>query len=386
MTARQKGASAEIPPYERGAFELDVAHTLAHDMGVFADLCRHTGQRFYALVNASQCGEIDEGRQDENPIARWVERYQLQAEQLFRHTPEAALAAAGPWLIELPSSPELLHGLARIAGVAHAMSLVASPLSLPRLAAHLRSWLDGLILPDAAIADDDAAGAVVRWFDPRIGFDMVALWPDDLRHDFLRAFTWAGWNDCFETRGLRCSTPREASCVIREEPILLDRKLLLELAQLNHAEDLLAQVLEHAEPRAFELVAPALQRWVARDQWDVAQQLGIADRESQAAMLHHALSLHPGLSRLPGLEERLSEERLAGGSLSHVLNAQPEAWWQEHRDTSPRAWDSWAHHFLAPLQARREAHGAAHPFAALLAPLAHAGQTPSLTTPPTLPS
>jgi hypothetical protein len=41
---------------------------------------------------------------------------------------------------------------------------------------------------------------------------------------------------------------------------------------------------------------------------------------------------------------------------------------------------------LAPLQVRREAHGAAHPFAALLAPLPHAAQTPSLTTPPTVPS
>jgi hypothetical protein len=387
MTTRKVEASVEISPYERAAFELDVAHALAHDMAAFADLCWHTGQRFYALVNASQCGDIEEGRQSDHVIAPWVERHQLQAEQLFRHTPEAALAASGPWLIELPSSaPELFHEVARIAGVAHAMSLLASPLSLTRLAGHLRSWLDGLILSEPAIPDDEATGAVVRWFDPRIGFDMVALWSEDLQHDFLRAFTWAGWDDCFQPRGLRCSTSRSADSAIRSAPMPLDRETLLALTQLNPAEDLLAQVLDEAGPGAFELIAPALQRWVARDQWDVARQLKIADRDSQAAMLHHALSVHPGLSRLPGLEERLSEERQSGGSLVHVFAAQSETWWEEHRQAAPRAWSKLAHHFLGPLRERREVVGIAHPFAALLPIPSHSGGPSSASSSPTSPS
>lgn len=368
----------DIPPYERMAFEHELAQTLAHDIGVFAESCRQSEQRCYALVSVGQCEEIQQNRQDDSRMARLVQRHMLEVEALFWHTPEAELAGIGPWLIELPLSsqgtamwPALLHELALEAGVVHALSLVASPLRPLTLARHMRSWMKGLILPDPGLVGDEAVGAVLRWFDPRIGFDMVSLWPESEQRDFLRAFTWAGWDARFEPRGMRCSRPRAPASAERTEPLPLDMPLLQAIAPLSRAEELLDDVRQQAEAKAFDHIAPALQCWVAIDQLSAIQRLAIDDHDSKITLLHHALSLHPGLSRLPGLKERLAEEARSGGVLAHVLDAQSEQWWQEHREAAAGVWAQWAHHFLMPLQARLAIGGAAHPFMALLPPALH---------------
>lgn len=260
----------DIPPYERVAFEQEIARTLSHDMAVFADRCRQNEQRCYALVSAGQCEEIKQDCQDDSRMARLVQRHALEVEALFQHTAEAALASIGPWLIELPLSsqgaavaPELLHELALEAGVVHALSMVSSPLRSLTLANHLRSWMRGLILPDPSLVGDEAVGAVLRWFDPRIGFDMVSLWPESEQRDFMRAFTWAGWDARFEPRGTRCSRPRAPASAERTEPLPLDMPLLQAIAPLSRAEELLDDVRQQAEAKAFDHIAPALQRWVA---------------------------------------------------------------------------------------------------------------------------
>lgn len=351
----------EIAAYEREAFEQDIAQTLAHDMNAFARLSHRAGQRCHALVSAGQCGAVDEHRQEDSWTARLVAQGQLDATPLFLHTPEAAAAGVGPWLIELPAPREgaapsrLLHDLAHGAGAVHALSLMASPLRPTALAAHLRSWLDGLIPADPAIADDEAVGAVVRWFDPRIGFDMVALWPEADRRDFLRAFTWAGWDVRFHPRGLPCSKPHAPASAERVAPMLLHKELLLSMVPLNQADELLAEVLEAGEAQAFAHIAPALLRWIALDQVQAAQRLGIADRDARLTLLHHSLSLHPGLPRVPGLQEWLAEAAGQGRTLAHVLDARPPGWWQRQRNAAPHAWAQWAHQFLVPLQARRDA-------------------------------
>ena len=370
-----------VAPYEKTSFEHQLAQTLAHDMAVFVEMSHKAQLRCYALVNVGQCGEVTEDRKHDSQIAHVVQRHGLNTEELFRHTPEVALAGIGPWLIELPAplaaslpaplsaSPQTcgaLFDLALHAGTQQALSLVASPLRPAHLAAHLRSWLHGLILPDPTIASDEAMGGVICWFDPRTGFDIVACWPEIDQHNFLSAFTWAGWSAAFEPQGRRCSTFPIFQSAERTEPLPLGKNLLLALAPLNRADELLADVLERAETKTFAPIAPALQRWVALQQVLAAQQLGIADRESCLTLLHHAMSLHPDLSRLPGLHEHLIKEAASGRALAHVLNARPLAWWQEHRDAAPAVWAQWAHHFLAPAKARRIENSAMHPFAGLL--------------------
>lgn len=369
----------DIPRYERVAFEQEIARTLSHDLAVFADLCRQNEQRCYALVSTGQCEEIKQDRQYDSRMARLVQRHALEVEALFQHTAEAALASIGPWLIELPLSsqgaavaPELLHELALEAGVVHALSMVSSPLRSLTLANHLRSWMRGLILPDPSLVGDEAVGAVLRWFDPRIGFDMVSLWPESEQRDFMRAFTWAGWDARFEPRGMRCSRPRAPASAERTEPLPLDMPLLQAIAPLSRADELLDDVRQQAEAKAFDHIAPALQRWVAIDQLSAIQRLAIDDHDSKITLLHHALSLHPGLSRLSGLEERLAEEARSGGVLAHVLDAQPQQWWQEQRQVAAGVWAQWAYHFLMPLQMRLAISGVAHPFTALLPAALHA--------------
>ncbi|WP_341889748.1 DUF4123 domain-containing protein [Variovorax sp. YR752] len=358
----------EIPAYEREAFEDEISQTIAQDIGTFARLARQTGQRCYALVNAGQCGAVEEDRQEDGWAARLMARYQLDATPLFLHTPEAAAIGVGPWLVELPSMPDAapwLHNLARGAGAVHALSLVASPLRPVTLAAHLRSWLDAVIPPDPALEDDEAVGAVLRWFDPRIGFDMVTRWPDDVRQDFLSAFTWAGWNAEFHPHGLRCSKPYAPRSAARTTPLQLDKDLLLTMAPLNRADALLAHVRDRFGSQAFQHIAPAIQRWIALDQLQAVQQLGLPDFEDWITLLHHSLSLHPELSYLPGLAESLVDARHAGRSLAHVLEAQPAEWWQQQQNAAPRTWAQWASRFLAPLQARRGTPDAAHAFSTL---------------------
>lgn len=363
-----------VAPYERTNFEYQLAQTLAHDMSVFVEMSCKAQLRCYALVNVGQCGEVPEDRQQDSQIAHVVRDHGLNIEALFRHTPEAALAGIGPWLIELPASllanaqtGGALYDLALHAGTVQALSLVASPLRPAVLAAHFRSWLHGLILPDPTIAHDESMGGVIRWFDPRTGFDIVSCWPEAEQRNFMSAFTWAGWSATFEPQGRRCSAFPVFRSVERTEPLLLNKELLLALAPLNYADELLADVLEQAETKTFVSIAPALQRWVAIQQVNAAQQLGITDRASRLTLLHHALSLHPDLSRLPGLQERLDREAASGRVLSHVLDARPPAWWQEHRNAAPAIWAQWAHHFLAPALARKTDNLATHPFVGLLA-------------------
>lgn len=358
-------------PYQRASFEQDLAQVLAHDMASFAWLACRAGQRCCALVDAGPRGLVDVHWQGESWMHRLIAQYELEGTPLFFRTPEAHAAESGPWLVDLPMSPEgevpaeLLFDLAQGPGMTQALSLVASSLRPITLAKHLRSWLEGWIPADPDLPGDEAFGAVVRWFDPRIGFDMVALWPEKERRDFLRAFAWGGWDVQFNPRGFRCSEPHAPQGAHRTEPLLLDKGLLLAMVPLNQADELLAEVMEQEGAQAFAHVSPVLQRWIAFDQMQAIEPLPLADRDSRMTLLHHALTLHPGMPRLPDLHARLVKEVGAGRLLSHLLHSLPASWWQSHREAAPGVWAQWAHHFLAPLQERCAARNAGHPFTAL---------------------
>ncbi|PZQ65006.1 MAG: hypothetical protein DI563_26120 [Variovorax paradoxus] len=230
----------DFAPYDRQSFEREIEQTLVSDMAAFARLSQRSGMHCHALVDAAACGQLDEQRPDEGAIARLAARHPVEATPLFLLTPEADIAGAGPWLIELPVSedgeavPALLSDLARVAGLAQALSLMASPLRSTTLAIHLRGWFDGRIPADPTIADDEDAGAVLRWYDPRVGFDMVALWPEADRDAFLSAFTWAGWDAAFTPRGLRCTRSRDPRAAPRPQPMTLGTDLLRAMGVLSH--------------------------------------------------------------------------------------------------------------------------------------------------------
>ncbi len=362
----------DFVPYDRQSFERDIEQTLVSDMAAFARLAQRSGMHCHALVDAAACGPLEEQRPDEGAIARLAARHPVEATPLFLLTPEADIAGAGPWLIELPVSddgeaaPVLLSDLARVAGLPHALSLMASPLRSTTLAIHLRGWFDGRIPADPTIADDEDADAVLRWYDPRVGFDMVALWSEADRDAFLSAFTWAGWDAAFTPRGLRCTRPRDPRASPRSQPMTLGTDLLRAMGALSQADDLLADAQGNAQADAFDAVAPALRRWVAIDQWQQARHLGLESRESCMALLHTALTLHPGVSRLEGLREHLAQGASGGHTLEHLLATRSVDWWAEHRRAAPDVWARWAHHYLEPLRERRMAPAAAHPFVALL--------------------
>ena len=360
---------------DRSAFEHAVTQTLVRDIDTFVQLAQQAGQRCFALLNVLECREGFDSAPDAGPVADLVRRYKLVPEKLLMHTPEAALADIGPWLIELPtsspdraSSTELLHDLARESGLFHGLSLLASPLRIGTLAAHLRSWLHGTILPDPDLKNDEAMGALLRWFDPRVGFDMVSLWPTPERHQFLQAFTWGGWDIHLAPVGHRCSAGRMPQRADRVGRLLLDKCLLIAMAALSRADDLFADVVEQGQPRTFAAIAPALQRWIAANQYDAAIGLGIADRASRVCLLHHALSVHPNLSASPGLKGRLANEVPFGRGLAHVLAAQTPDWWQTRRAAAPAIWAQWTSQFLSPLTERQALAPAGHPFAALMRP------------------
>lgn len=143
----------------------------------------------YALVSAGQC--------EEGVVARMVAMQELACERLFMQTPEAEMADIGPWLVEIPtsSSESLRYALAHQAA-AEALTLMASPLRLQKLSAHLRGFLSGTLL--------DGSSVLLRYFDPRIGFDMFAHWSDPVQRKFSRPLAWwAGWDGDLRIRYIK---------------------------------------------------------------------------------------------------------------------------------------------------------------------------------------
>ncbi|QFZ84903.1 DUF4123 domain-containing protein [Variovorax paradoxus] len=346
-----------LPPHEPAAFNKEVTQALAHDMGVL--LTCSTSMPRYALVELGQCEMTDR-----EAIALGVQTHGLEVERLFDGTPESELADQGPWLIQFPVQPSgaLLETLALHAGVHHALSMVASTLALDDLANHMRSWIEGLIPPDPTIDGDESCGAVLRWFDPRIGLDMPGCWPAADRLQFMQAFRWwAAWGADFSPRvmqgpGLNRAAPRA-------EPLPLDQALLLALDQLNTAETMLASVRENdIEPGELDHIAPALQRRLAHRLLDEAQRLGLGEWADQYMLLAMGLRLHPDIAEAQALQPILvaaaTGEQGLGAAIADIDNAV----WRDLVEEAPQVLALHSHALLEPLRQRRLAAVSAHPF------------------------
>ena len=79
---------------------------------------------------------------------------------LFEETPHAALAAAGPWLIDVSRHAELAEALAKIEDARPLVSWLITPLTFDGLADLLRLKLT-VKLPDGK-------EALLRCYDPRV--------------------------------------------------------------------------------------------------------------------------------------------------------------------------------------------------------------------------
>jgi hypothetical protein len=271
-------------------------------------------QRRHALVSVGQC--------DEGAVAAMVGTHGLAYEQLFMQTPEADMAHIGPWLVELPLDPSdaLLHALARMAAT-EAVSFLGSAMRPPKLAEHLRRFMSG-VLPDGS-------SVLLRYFDPRIGFDMLTHWTGDVRQRFLAPLAWwAGWDAGFQPRRFQGASSAPASSS-GDAAIELDAEWLQAIDAIGEPQltvALLAEELAETDSQASrELSAlhPWLCRQIARDALAFARSAGCDGWEDRMLACRLALLTHPRFHSDPGFTAALLDMR--GQSLGDVMAALPTA-------------------------------------------------------------
>lgn len=347
----------DVLPHAPAVFEAEVAQTLGHDIALLLQRC--AGLPCYALIEMGQCSTVDR-----QAIGQCARTHRLDANRLFAGTPESELADEGPWLIRLPAHPadELLDVLARHAGVHHALSFVASPLGLRELASHMKGWLEGFVPADPNIEGDEPSGAVLRWFDPRIGLDMTGCWPAADRLRFMTALRWwATWGPDFSPRLLH--GPKLNAAAPRAEPLPLERPLLIALDRLNRAESMLASVRENdIEPGELDHIAPALQRWLAHRLHADAQRLGLVDWGDQYMFLAMGMRLHPDIASVPFWRRACTAASAGQRSLSEAIEDVDADLLQQLAQDAPRALALHSQALLEPLRQRRLAAAPSHLF------------------------
>lgn len=294
-------------------------------------------RRHYALVSAGQSHAVDP--------ASLLEAHGLDHEQLFLQTPEADMADAGPWLIALPPAPDasLLSALSAQA-CDDALTLLASPIKLAPLAAHLRSFLHARLE-----GGDEDVPVLLRYFDPRIGFDAVEHWPAEARRAFLQPMAWwAGWDAQGQAR--RLSGPGRTASTHQARPMRLSKTWSDALATVGApqlAAALLAEELEetrHADVHWLTRMHPLLQRGIAREAMDFATGAGLVtwnDRLTacrQALLTHAAFHSHPALAKAPAAPPSQSDSaESAPPTLDALLTTLPASvrqGWLHDRDAA----------------------------------------------------
>ena len=355
-------AHTDLPlPHEPAAFRQQVAQALAHDLALLLQPGDELAR--YALVELGQCTP-----EDQQVIAYCVKALGLNIKRLFAGTPENDLADQGPWLISLPvnAEPALLQALALHAGLSHALSIIASPLVLSEMADHMRGWLEGLIPADPGIEGDEPSGAVLRWFDPRIGLDMIGSLPAPDRRQFMGAMRWwASWSHDFTPRVVY--GPVKNVVAPRVEPLPLDMPLLRALDQLNTAETMLASIRENdIEPGELDAVAPALQHWLAHRLLATAKQMGLEDWSNQYMLVAMGLRLNCDVAHCTALQEVFRAAAAGNRPLTEAIGDLPPALVNELAQQAPKALARNAQLLLEELHRRSEAPARTHPFHILL--------------------
>ena len=279
----------------------------------------------YALVSAGQCKE--------GAIAEMVAMHALPHERLFIRTPEAEFADIGPWLVCLPAQPgeSLLHDLAHQAAQ-HALTVLSSPLHLFKLGEHLRRFMYGTAIDETPV--------LLRYFDPRIGFDVVANWQPDIRRNFMQPLGWwAGWSGFFEPQHL--SGKAIVDALPSPVRILLTDQWSDAIDAVGEAHltaALLAEELEDTAPATAEQLAqihPLLQRHIAQDALNFVDQAQLTGWDNKALACRQALLKHARFYTHPAFKEALRQTDAAGPyALRNAMRAMPaktaQDWARDH--------------------------------------------------------
>lgn len=124
--------------------------------------------RLYALVDGAQYSA-----QLGTPLTRQTGHYPL-----FVGTPDAALAHAGPWLVDVALADDaLIEVLAALEQALPSVTWLIAPQSLDSLAQLLQLNLD-IELPDGR-------AALLRFWDPRVLFNLAELLDSEQRESFF---------------------------------------------------------------------------------------------------------------------------------------------------------------------------------------------------------
>ena len=274
----------------------------------------------YALVSAGQClHHLPESL---------AATHGLLHECLFLQTSEAESADVGPWLIALPPATDAaLQDALAWQAADEALTLLASPLRLPALAAHLRGFLHGTL--DNGRADHGIA-VLLRYFDPRIGFDAVQHWAPALRDAFLQPLAWwAGWDAAGQPRFLKGRARLSANPPAGRLPLPPTwRKAVDAVGEPQLLAALTAEALEADDPVAAQslaLVHPLTQRRIVREALDFAASAGLSgwtDRSlacRQALLVHARFHAHPAVAA--ALANRASVQQPGPTPQLHALLA-----------------------------------------------------------------
>lgn len=296
----------------------------------------------YMLVSAGQC--------DEGAIASLVAAHGLSFERLFMQTPEAEMADIGPWLVEIPASPSepLRRSLAQHAAT-QALTLLCSPMRLPRLCEHLRGFLSGTL--------PDGSPVLLRYFDPRVGFDMLAHWPAPVQRQFMQPLAWwTGWDGDARLRHVKGNADRDSAP--RHDPIELSPDWVQAMDKAGEAQlvvALMAEELETSSPAEAELLGrihPLLRRQIAQAALAFTRRASLAGWNNKALACRLALLKHARFHAHPGFLETLSA---ANGSpeLREILVRVPPAvqqdWAQDREAMLVRLCDAHADLLMASL-------------------------------------
>lgn len=294
----------------------------------------------YALVSAGQC--------QEGAVADMTASHELACERLFMKTPEAEMADVGPWLIEIPSGPgqPLLETLAQQTAM-QALSLLSSPVRLPILGEHLRSFMSG-VLPDGS-------PVLLRYFDPRIGFDMFTHWTEATQQRFAKPLaSWTGWDGDFQPWHLK--GPASVEIAPLGSALQLSAEWCQAMNDLGEAQlavALLTEELEEDSPSDANLLAqihPLLRRKIALGALAFAEGAGLTGWDNKALACRQALLTHARFYTHPAFEAALSRASTPHlGDVLAKLPAQPhEDWARDREPMLVRLYDEQARLLLSP--------------------------------------
>ncbi len=322
--------------YSRANFESEFAAIRVRDMRQWLGRCADTP--VFALVNAARC--------DAQALATLCRDSGLEMLSLFDNTPEEDHASTGPQLIALPpnSSADLLDALALQCAVNDALSLIASPQPVYRLVAHLQSWLNGVL--------EDQTDVLVRYFDPRIGFDLIGLLPAAERHAFLEPFRfWASWNAGFSPIVMTGSAMRSATA--RTQPLPISKDVAIALGRINTPDLILGLITEEdLEDGELDSIAPALQRHIAQRQLAQVQAAGLSAWADQRFWVGMGLRINPMLGDVETGRRWLARAKQDKLTLSTLLINEPEELWERAKARAPQSLNELAQNFLTALKAQ----------------------------------